>query len=197
MLRRLDHDAKMRIQEAIEFTTQNPTEKVATSSRIFQVNASTLRNRNRRQRQNLTPKKRGGHNKILSDMQNEAIRRYIRRSYEAGYGATKAMVFEAIAELKRAEIPPKPAPSKSWFLEWIKAQSQHFHAIKTRLIDRVRVLAHNLDDVRSWFQEYKDYCDQIGVKREDIFNFDEVGFRVGMALGQEVLVPSHIREVCL
>jgi len=59
------------------------------------------------------------------------------------------MVFKAIAELKRAEIPLKLAPLKSWFTTWIKTQTQHFHAIKTRPIDRVRVLAHNLDDVRS------------------------------------------------
>ena len=57
--------------------------------------------------------------------------------------------------------------------------------------------AHNLDDVRSWFRKYKDFCEEIGVKKEDIYNFDEVGFRVGVALGQEVLVPSHIKEVCL
>ena len=107
------------------------------------------------------------------------------------------MVFEAITELKAAEIPPKPPPSKTWFSDWIKMKSHHFHPIKTRPIDRVRVSAHNLDDVRSWFQEYKDYCDQLGVKREDIYNFDEVGFRVGVAPGQEVLVPLHIKEVCL
>jgi hypothetical protein len=107
------------------------------------------------------------------------------------------MVFEAIVELKQAEIPPKPAPSKGWFSRWIKTQASYFHTLKTRPIDRVRVSAHNINEVRSWFQEYKDYCDKIRVKRGDIYNFDEVGFRVSIALGQEVLVPSHIKEVCL
>ena len=194
---KLNNEAEKRVQDAIQFKATNPEEKGVTASRIFNINASTLRSRIRRSQLRQTPPRHGGHNKMLSNAQNEAIQQYIRRSYEAGYGATKAMVFEAIAELKRAEIPPKPAPSKSWFSKWIKTQTQHFHTIKTRPIDRVRVSAHNLDDVRSWFQEYKDYCDQIGVKGEDIFNFDEVGFRVGIAPGQEVLVPSHIREVCV
>jgi hypothetical protein len=197
---KLDDNVEKRIQDALEFHAQNPDESIATVTRIFKIHGPTLRSRIRRQSQppaQISKAKHGGHNKVLSDAQNESIRRYIRRSYEAGYGATKAMVFEAIGELKRAEIPPKPAPSKSWFSNWIKTQTHYFHAIKTRPIDRVRVSAHNLDDVRSWFQEYKDYCDQIGVKREDIYNFDEVGFRVGVAPGQEVLVPSHIREVCL
>lgn len=112
MPRVLDHDAKIRLQDAVDFTTQNPTEKAVVLSRIFHVNALTLRSWKRRQRQQATPRQHGSHNKVLSESQNEAIRRYIQRSYEAGYGATKAMVFEAIAELKRAEILPKPAPSK-------------------------------------------------------------------------------------
>jgi len=196
----LNDEAEKRMQDALEFHAQNPTELVATISRIFKVNQATLRTRIRRQSQPPVqgPKvKHGGQNKILSDAQNESIRRYIRRSYEAGYGATRAMVFKAIAELKAAEYPPKPAPSKTWFSKWIQKQAHYFHPIKTRPIDRVRVSAHNLDDIRSWFQEYEDYCDQLGVKREDIYNFDEVGFRVGVAPGQEVLVPSHIKEVCL
>jgi len=47
------------------------------------------------------------------------------------------------------------------------------------------VLAHNLDDVRSWFREYKDFCEEIGVKKEDIYNFDEVGFWVSRILKVE------------
>jgi hypothetical protein len=195
MLPKLEEEVEKCIQDALEFNAQNPDELVATVSRIFKVNVLTLRSRIRRRQ--TEGKQHGGHNKVLSDAQNEGIRRYIRRSCEAGYGATRAVVFEAIVELKGAEIPPKPAPSKSWFSNWIKTQTQHFHAIKTRPIDRVRVSAHNIDEMRSWFQEYKDYCEQIGVKKGDIFNFDEVGFRVGVAPGQEVLVPSHIREVCL
>jgi hypothetical protein len=192
---KLDDSVQKRILDALEFHTQHPDELVATVARIFKINERTLRSRMRRQSQ--PPGKRGGQNKLLSEAQNESIHRYIRRSYEAGYGATKAMVFEAIAELKRAEIPLKPAPSKTWFYDWIKAQTPFFHTIKTRPIDRVRVSAHNLDDVRSWFREYKDFCEEVGVKKEDIYNFDEVGFRVGVAPGQEVLVPSHIKEVCL
>ena len=193
---KLDEEAEKHMQDALQFHAHYPNELVATVSHIFKVKERTLRTRIRRQSAQVSKAKHGGHNRVLSDAQNESIQRYIRRSYEAGYGATKAMVFEAIAELKRAEIPPKPAPSKSWFSEWIKTQTQ-FHAIKTRPIDRIRVSAHNIDEVRCWFQEYKDYCDQIGVKKEDIFNFDEVGFRVGVAPGQEVLVPSHIKEVCV
>jgi len=195
---KLNCDDEKRMQDALEFARMNPTEKGVVASRIFGVNYATLQSRKRRQSQvSKATTTRGGQNKILSEVQNESIRQYIRRSYEAGYGATKAMVFEAIAELKRAETPPKPAPSKAWFSTWIRNQAEYFHTIRTRPIDRVRVSAHNIDDVRSWFQKYKDYCEQIGVKREDVFNFDEVGFRVGVALGQEVLVPSHIKEVCL
>jgi len=120
---KLNCDDEKRIQDALEFAHMNPTEKGVVASRIFGVNYATLQSRKRRQSQvskATTTTTRGGQNKILSDVQNESIRQYIRRSYEAGYGATKAMVFKAIAKLKKAETPPKPAPSKAWFLTWIR-----------------------------------------------------------------------------
>jgi hypothetical protein len=75
--------------------TQNPTEKVVTLSQYL-VNATTLRTLRLRQqhRQTATPaKKHEGHNEILSEAQNEVIHHYIRRSYEAGYDATKIFIF--------------------------------------------------------------------------------------------------------
>jgi hypothetical protein len=35
------------------------------------------------------------------------------------------------------------------------------------------------------------------IKKKNIYNFDEAGFRVGCARGEEILVPLDIREVLL
>jgi hypothetical protein len=73
---------------------------------------------------------------VLSEHQVEAIRRYIKRSYHIGYGATKPMVYEAICELKRRELLAKEAPSQRWFQSWIKTQEASFHTLKTKPIER-------------------------------------------------------------
>lgn len=94
------------------------------------------------------------------------------------------MLWEAIVALKGAEMPPKGAPSRSWFGGWIKRQRGDFHGVRTRPMDAVLVGA-------------REYCEEMGVRKEEIFDSDEVGFRMGIAPGKEVFVPSHVKEVCL
>jgi len=73
---KLNSEAEKRLQNAIEFRTEYPTEKGATASRIFKINDSTLRSRMRRS-QIPNAKPHGGHNKVLSDTQTKAIQQYI------------------------------------------------------------------------------------------------------------------------
>ncbi|OAF59981.1 hypothetical protein VC83_03085 [Pseudogymnoascus destructans] len=124
-----------------------------------------------------------------------AIQRYIQRSYENGYGATKPMVFSAICQLRAAETPTRAPPSQRWFQTWIKTQQHNFHTIKTRPIEAARVASHEVSAIKEWFYEFKDVCNQLDITAGDIYNFDEVGFRVGMSTGEHVLVPSAVKEL--
>jgi hypothetical protein len=185
------------IQKAIDFLNENPTETFVTAARIFGVNASTLRMRRTRSttQQDKQLKTHGGCNKVLSDIQVRAIQRYIQRSYENGYGATKPMVYNAICQLLAADIPLRKPPSQRWFQTWIKSQHKTFHTIKTRPIEAARVASHDILAIKEWFNEFKDVCNQLDVTAADIYNFDEVGFRVGMSTGEHVLVPIAVKEV--
>ncbi|KFZ09595.1 hypothetical protein V501_05525 [Pseudogymnoascus sp. VKM F-4519 (FW-2642)] len=182
------------VQKAIDFLNENPSENSATAARILHVNQTTLRMRRTRQTQQ-QPKIRGGSNKVLSDIQAEAIQRYIQRSYENGYGATKPMVFNAVCQLLAANNPPRKPPSQRWFQTWIKSQHETFHTIKTRPIEAARVASHDVLAIKEWFHEFKDVCNQLDVTAADIYNFDEVGFRVGMSTGEHVLVPTAVKEL--
>lgn len=48
-----------------------------------------------------------------------------------------------------------------------------------------------------WFQAYRETLRKFKIKKKNIYNFDEAGFRVGCARGEEILVPLDIREVLL
>ena len=106
------------------------------------------------------------------------------------------MVFMAIGHLKSAEIPPKPQPSWRWFQTFMKDHPTLFHVIKTKAIARVRVTTHDITTVETWFAEYKAWCTQHKIEPQHIHNFDETGFRVGVAPGEEVIVPVYVKEVC-
>jgi hypothetical protein len=57
--------------------------------------------------------------------------------------------------------------------------------------------AQDAQDVQRWFKKYKATLREYGIKRKNIVNFDEAGFRVGCAKGQWILVPADAMEVSL
>jgi len=153
----------VRLASAIEWSQENPTEKVVTAGRIFDVKPQSIRialKRTKRKDQ----KAHGGNNKILSDIQSEAVQAYCREQYEAGLGATKQMVFAAISHLSQEQSPRKP-PSWRWLQTWLKANLP-FHTITTKPIARNRVDTHDEKDVEEWFDKYRATLAKYGIKRE-------------------------------
>ena len=176
-----------------------PKSLQSTAARIYGVNPNTVRTNLHRAKATTSKATHGGHNKVLSEAQIKSIYQYVKDSYHAGYGASKRMVFMAICHLKSAEIPPKPHPSWRWFQTFMKEHSTMFSVIKMKAIARVRVATHDIttvESVETWFAEYKAWCTQHKIEPQQIYNFDETGFRVGVAPGEEVIVPKYLTEVC-
>ena len=115
------------------------------------------------------------------------------RSQTGGYGATRPMVYDSICEVLGR------APSKAWFNKWMKVQYENkvFRMIKSRPIDRKRITIHDTNTIKGWFNDLENYINLHGFQRCDIYNFDEVGFRVGMAPGQDIVVTYDLLEVYL
>jgi hypothetical protein len=178
---------KMSMSDAMAFKHENPNEKATTAARIHHVNDNTIRSNLHRERiRGGKEVKHGGQNKMLSDTQVEAIYKYVEDSYLSGYGATKAMVYAAMGCLKANEIPLKEPPS--WHLDL-------FRTLKTKAIARVRVTAADVEEVKNWFDGFRTWCEEHDIQPRDVLNFDEAGFRVGVALGEEIVVPTYVKEV--
>jgi hypothetical protein len=164
------------LKEAKAFLSENPTETIALSGRLHKVNESTLRSSIRRDKKaRKEPRKsHGGHNRVLSQVQEEAIFRYIREMYYAGFGATKPMVLGVISAIRAVE--GHPPPSRTWFRSWILSNKDTIRTIRTKVIQRSRITAQDEQDVSDWFVEYRKCVQSLDVKRGDIWNFDETGF---------------------
>src|ERR1700736_3190099 len=107
---------KAALSNATAFKHEYPEEKSITAARIYSVNDSTVRTVLLRERQHGgAAVKHGGHNKILSDIQVEAIYKYVEDSYLSGYSATKAIVFAVVGCLKANQVPIKDPPTWRWF----------------------------------------------------------------------------------
>ena len=98
----------------------------SSAARIWDLREGTVKSRWLRERRRslaaaAPPAKetRGGHNRILSEAQHEAVVQYA-KDQGRDLGATKSMIFQAIAYLKATETPPAPPPLEQWFQRWLK-----------------------------------------------------------------------------
>jgi hypothetical protein len=115
------NEYKEGVSSAVAFKHEYPNEKATTAARIHYVNATTVRsNLQREQLYSGKEVQHKGHNKVLLDIQVEALYKYVDDLYLSGYGATKAMVFAAIGCLKANQLPAKEPPSWRWFQIFIK-----------------------------------------------------------------------------
>ena len=187
------NEYKAAIADAVAFKHENPDENATTAAQIYHVNPITVWSN--LQREQLPKVKHGGQNKMLSDAQVGAIYKYVEDSYLSGYGATKAMVYAAIGCLKANQIPAKEPPSWCWFQIFMKEHPDLFWTLKTKAIARVCVTAADEEEVKDWFHGFHTFCMEHDIEPGDVLNFDEAGFWVGVAPGEEIVVPAYVKEV--
>ena len=178
-----------RILCAKDFLKENPDEKPVTAARIFQIKPTSLNSSLTRKTSGI----RGGHNKILQQHHVEALHSYIRSLLAYGIQPTFPLVYNSICNLKRAQNPDFKAPSLAWFRKWYKENK--LHTITSKPLAAIRLTAQDEKEVQQWFKGYRQTIQEKKIKRKNIINFDEAGFRVGCAKGQKILVPIDILEV--
>ncbi|KFY45855.1 hypothetical protein V494_00721 [Pseudogymnoascus sp. VKM F-4513 (FW-928)] len=177
------------LSNARQWLAENPTESVAATARLFGVPKSTLQSSITRLRQ--PRRQQGGHNKLLTPAQLEALKGWIIQQYELGLGATWQMTLAAICHLRK----PLPAPSQSWLTKLIKHELHDFHFITTKPLAQQRARAQDEATVLDWFQKYQEFILEHHIKPESIWNIDETGFRIGIPGGERVIVPRAVKEL--
>ena len=111
-------EMKERIDRAMEWLEEEPSEKASTAAIIFQVNPASIRMRQYRQRHQErnsrgTYNHHGGNNIILTKAQELAVFRFCLEQLEAGLGATPSIIYAAICYLRQQE--KRNPPSLVWF----------------------------------------------------------------------------------
>ncbi len=86
---------------------------------------------------------------MLSDMQVEAIYKYVEDSYLSRYCTTKAIVYTAIGYLKTNKLSAKKPLSWHWFHIFIKEYSQLFQTLKIKAIAQVQITAIDIEVIKN------------------------------------------------
>jgi hypothetical protein len=93
--------------------------------------------------------------------------------------------------LKRAK--ESDASSRRWFQAWWK--NNELHRIKIKSLAIVRYFAAQMSDVKQWFVNYRNILQELNIIRSrNIWNFDEVDFRVNCMQKRNILMSKNISD---
>jgi hypothetical protein len=91
----------------------------------------------------------------------------------------------------RGQTPPPLPVGKCWVSRWIKNQpelqtkrNRKFHSQRAKCEDPVKISA--------WFKLVQDTCIAYRILDEDVYNFDETGFMMGVGGTSKVVTSSDI-----
>ena len=175
-----------RIQLACEKIFEIDKPNIAATVREFGVSESRLR---ARWKGRPAKSERILVNRRLTDDEELVVCLYLKRLDEIGTSARLPMIANCANTILRASHPsdkstsPLPTVSSAWISRFLERHPE-FHIRKQKTLDRDRKNAHNPSNILDWFEGYQRLCEEKELQKEDIYNFDETGFRIGVRKDQ-------------
>jgi len=138
----------------------------------------------------------GGQNKKLSEPQEEAVKLFLDRCIELGRPAKKRYIRQAANSILQAvtDAPKTIAVSKDWTRRFIKRNPQ-YHRRRTKPLSAEHQAAQERTEIEKHFQFFQKLMLDLDIRLEDVWNFDETGFRIGCLLGQIVFTHTENKAV--
>lgn len=133
-------------------------------------------------------------NRNLTDTEEYTLVKWILDMDTRGMPPTKALV-QQMAELLLSErgqdaSQPKPSIGKNWVSNFIKRHTE-LESKYNRKYDYQRAKCENPDTIRAWFRLVQNTIGKYGIQDEDIYNFDEAGFQLGVISTAKVITATE------
>jgi hypothetical protein len=174
-----------RILLALQALQNDPKLSIRRTASIYQVGYSTLRDRQNgiQSRRDCIPKSRK-----LSDLEEQMIVQFIMDLDSRGFPSQQRIV-EEMANSLLADRDASPV-GKRWAHNFIKRQPE----LKTRLFRKYDYQRAKYEDpsiIRGWFRLVQNTIAKYGIRSDDIWNFDETGFMMGIIMAGMVVTGSE------
>ncbi|KAH7471667.1 hypothetical protein FOMA001_g13677 [Fusarium oxysporum f. sp. matthiolae] len=174
-----------RILLALQALQDNPKLTVRRAANIYDVNRSTL---GRRQHGILSKRDTPTKSRKLSDQEEQIIVQFILDLDSRGFPSRLSYVEDIANSLcANRDIPPV---GKRWAYNFIKRQPE----LKTRQFRRYDYQRAKCEDptiIRGWFRLVENTIAKYGIRSDDIWNFDETGFMMGVIEPGTVVTSSY------
>jgi hypothetical protein len=174
-----------RINLALQALQNDPKLTIRRAASIYTVNYRTLA---RRRQGILSTRDTLTKSRKLSDQEEQTIVRFLLDLDSRGFPSRLSYV-EDIANslLANRDLPPV---GKNWAYNFIKRQPD-LKTSRFRRYDYQRAKCEDLTIIRGWFRLIENTIAKYGIRSDDIWNFDETGFMMGMVEPGIVVTSSH------
>ena len=185
-MERLTKDVRLNL--AIQERLKNPKFSYQKLKKIYNIPESTLRDRCNRKptRADIIPKLR----KLTPTEENTIVDRIL--DLDSRAFPVRLRHVEDMANLLLAQRVAERI-GVNWASNFVRRQKK----LKTRLnrkMDYQRVLCEDPAIFRKWFDLVRDTIAKYGIAEEDIYNFDETGFLMGLLAASGMVITSAERR---
>jgi DDE superfamily endonuclease len=135
-------------------------------------------------------------NHRLLAVQEGSLLRYIHTLDEIGVAIWYdriSLVANAILAEDYTNNDHTPSVGKHWARRFLDRHPE-LHKAKQKPLELERKLAHDPNILSSWFRRFEQLREKYSVQKEDIWNFDETGFRIGVGKSQWIVTASRARR---
>ncbi|KAI1005124.1 hypothetical protein K3495_g3087 [Podosphaera aphanis] len=160
---------------------ENPNAKIASVARQFKCQYSLLYNRSRGKKPSSS---RGGQNKKLSEPEDQALQDYLLLLHYAGTPANLLELEKAANRLLFFKGKGEKVSARC-STRWMKDHAGFWKQLRDKPMAAKRREAHLKEDIEHHFAEFARCVDKVGIQADDIYNFDETGFQVGVVAGEK------------
>lgn len=174
-----------RIILALEALKRDPKLSIRTTAKIYNIPYTTLRYRRvgRTSRRDISANSR-----ILTNLEEDVILQRILDLDSRGFQPRQSDIREMADSLRTNRDASRVGPR--WAENFVKRHPELKMAFR-RQIDYQRAKCEDPDIVRAWFKLVQNVRAKYGITDEDVYNFDETGFLMGMLSTAKVVTSSE------
>ncbi|KAJ5746818.1 hypothetical protein N7520_012000 [Penicillium odoratum] len=187
----LNKQIEERVKQAIGYLHAEDKPNIAKACREFDVPYQRLRAR-WQGRQSLFDRQTTGQR--LDESAEAGLMRWMDLNYRMGLPLKRQQILSTATAILRETEPAAPALNHRWLKRWLKRYPK-YKIRRRKSLDRERLKAEDRDRTLKWFEGYENAVSSYGIQREDLYNFNESGFQMGIGQDQWIVTREPRRKI--
>ncbi|KAG0153305.1 hypothetical protein PDIDSM_5155 [Penicillium digitatum] len=187
-------DIEKQLQLALDSLSEQTKPNITKTAREFAVPMHRLR---RRWKGGKSLFQRAPNGRKLNPEQEQALCDYMDYFDTVGVSINRrqiAIAADSILENDHTDpTTPTPQIGAHWLPRFLKRHPEYY-VRRRRSLDIERATALDKSVVERWFKDYKQVITEFGICQQDIYNFDETGFQIGVGRDQFIITRHPKRS---